>query len=448
MMMILARTPLLLIASIVLALASPFASAGEVTNHKFHSDTLGHDYAYVAYVPDGYDQANANYPVVYLLHGSLGNEHVWTEFVETERILDDLIESGAIPPTLVIMPGSLSWWADGFNEPAATAFMEDLIPHIDANWRTIAAPQSRVIGGLSAGGFGTVNLVMKHPDQFAAALAFSPASYAGLPPKGSSAWTHPTFQDAEGNFDPDLWHRLNYESLIGAYTEQDVVVPFYINSGDHDALDIAYHAAILFQRLREHQFDQVEYRVVDGGHEWPVWIETLPEALEFAFQHVEVEVAPRIDTNPFASFAGTWTLKDDLFRQVWDGSTVEELTLPNHMTNCRELNTNQSLLCVVDAGGFKGQIYWAKPEDGEEVSHLSQFGTSRIGSGNGAFTNDDTLELKISFSDEPDGTYRVYVYSWVSEDEYELMSRQYAADGSPTGNWYGGTFVRANASPE
>jgi len=213
----------------------------EMTSHKFHSAALGHDYAYVAYVPDGYDQTDANYPVVYLLHGSLGDEHVWTEFVETERILDDLIESGAIPPTLVIMPGSLSWWADGFNEPAATAFMEDLIPHIDTNWRTLAESQSRVIGGLSAGGFGTVNLVMKHPEQFAAALAFSPASYAGLPPEGSSAWTHPTFQDAEGNFDPDLWHRLNYESLIDAYTKQDVVVPFYINSGDHDALDIAYH---------------------------------------------------------------------------------------------------------------------------------------------------------------------------------------------------------------
>ncbi|CAN0606054.1 unnamed protein product, partial [Ectocarpus sp. 12 AP-2014] len=151
------------------------------------------------------------------------------------------------------------------------------------------------IGGISAGEFGTVNLAMKHPELFAAAMAFSPASYQGLPPEGSTAWTHPTFQNAAGEFDPELWYRLNYEALIEDYMAGEYVVPFYINSGDHDGLDIAYHAAVLFQRLREHQVDQVEYRVIDGGHEWPVWIETLPEALVFAFQYAEVELAPLPD---------------------------------------------------------------------------------------------------------------------------------------------------------
>lgn len=165
----------------------PFSFAGEVTEHAFYSDALDRDYAYVSYTPDGYNDSEAAYPVVYLLHGSLGNERNWTEFVEAERILDEMIQSGAIPPAIVIMPGSLSWWADGFNEPAETAFIQDLIPHIDAQWRTLNQRESRIIGGLSAGGFGTVNLAMKHPELFAAALAFSPASYTGLPPEGSTA---------------------------------------------------------------------------------------------------------------------------------------------------------------------------------------------------------------------------------------------------------------------
>ena len=369
---------------------------------------------------------------------------MFTEFVEAERIFDDLIASGTIPPTIVIMPGSLSWWADGFNEPAETAFVEDLIPHIDATWRTLAQRESRVIGGLSAGGFGTVNLTMKHPDLFAAALAFSPASYQGLPPEGSTAWTHPTFQNAEGGFDEALWRRLNYEALIDDYFASDHVVPFYINSGDHDALDIAYHGAVLFQRLREHQADLVEFRVIDGGHEWPVWIETLPEALEFAFQFVEADVAALEETNPFARFIGTWTLKDDQFQQVWDGETVETLTIPNHMTHCNELNTDQSVLCVVDAGGLKGQIYWTQAAEQSAVSHLSQFGTARIGTGAGAMNDAGGLNLKIAFSDEPAGTYRIYEYRWESDDSYMLMSRQYQADGRATGNWYGGTFVRVD----
>ena len=424
------------------ALFAPLASAGEVTEHAFYSEVLDRDYAYVAYTPDGYGDHNGRYPVVYLLHGSLGNERVWTEFVETERILDEMIESGEIPPTIVIMPGSLSWWADGFNEPAETALIEDLIPHVDETWRTLAKAEARAIGGLSAGGFGTVNLVMKHPDLFAVALAFSPASYAGLPPAGSTAWTHPTFYDETGNFDPDLWRRLNYESLIEGYLAQDKIVPFYINSGDHDGLDIAYHGAILYQRLREHQAELVEFRIIDGGHEWPVWIATLPEALRFAFEHVEYEIPHFEDTNPFARFMGTWTLKDDLFRQVWDGQTVEELTLPNHITRCDELNTNQSLLCVVDAGDLKGQIYWTRGAQTDIVNHLSQFGTARIGTGQGEIWSDETLRLKISFSDEPEGTYRIYDYTWVSDDEYQLMSRQFTADGTATGNWYGGSFVR------
>lgn len=224
----------------------------------------------------------------------------------------------------------------------------------------------------------------------------------------------------------------------------DQIVPFYINSGDHDGLDIAYHGAVLFKRLRQHQVDDVEFRVIDGGHEWPVWIETLPEALSFAFKYVDFEIAPLTDTNPLTRFVGTWTLKDDHFQQVWDGGEVETLTIPGHTTDCRELNTNNSLLCTVAAGDLKGQIYWAVPDGSTTVSHLSQFGTTRVGNGIGVIETNNDLQLKISFSDEPDGTYRLYEYTWVSNDEYAMMSRQYSSAGEPTGNWYGGVFVRSN----
>jgi len=274
------------------------ASAGEITRHSFFSEVLDREYAYLAYRPDGYDSGIEPYPVAYLLHGSTSSETTWTEYIDVEPILDELIESGAIPPSLVIMPGSLSWWADGANEPAATAFIEDLIPHIDDEWRTFATPETRVIGGISAGGFGTVTLAMRHPDMFVSAIALSPATYSGLPPEVSSAWVHPTFQSAEGEFDDALWHNLNYENLIEDYLAQPMVVPFYINSGDHDPLDIAYHAAILFHKLRPHQPEQIEFRVVDGGHERDVWVSTLPEALEFAFSFVDLDTETTSDCAP------------------------------------------------------------------------------------------------------------------------------------------------------
>ena len=120
---------------------------------------------------------------------------------------------------------------------------------------------------------------------FAAGAALSPASYVPSPPSHSSGLKHPAYLKPDGSFDQAKWDELNYTQHIDAYKAQDVIVPLYINSGDHDTFDIAYHGAVLYQALREHQPDQVEFRVVDGDHEWPVWSETLPEAMAYVFSH-------------------------------------------------------------------------------------------------------------------------------------------------------------------
>ena len=272
--------------------------AGEIATYSFASETLEREYAYTVYLPDGYDESGLSYPHMYLLHGSGGDETNWVIKGQAKRVLDEAIADGTIPPAVVIMPGSLSWWDDGYNEPAETAFFDDLIPHIEATWRVIPEREGRVVGGLSAGGYGTVNFVLEHPEMFAAGAAMSPASYLPQPPESSSANRHATYLDAEGNYDPEKWTELNYTAYLDDYLAGDIVVPLYINSGDHDVFDIAYHGAVLYQKLREHQPKDVEYRVVDGDHEWRVWAETLPEALEYVFSHT---VLPRGDATAAAS---------------------------------------------------------------------------------------------------------------------------------------------------
>ena len=54
------------------------------------------------------------------------------------------------------------------------------------------------------------------------------------------------------------------------------------------------------------------------------------------------------------------------------------------------------------------------------------------------------LRLKVSFEGEPPGTYRIYDYKWVSDNEYLLSSVQYDKNNFPTGLFYGGTFIRIN----
>lgn len=271
---------------IVLLALVAFAQASTVQLVTFDSETLGREYTYSVYLPTGYDSSNLSYSVLYLLHGAGGNAQSWITNGRVIPTLDRLITAGDIPPMIVVMPGhSESWWADGNNEPAQTAIFDDLMPHVEATYRTINERSGRLVAGLSAGGFGTINFIMQFPEMFAAGAALSPAAYVPAPPSDSSANRHAVFQ-TDGEFDPEVWASLNYPSFIDGYLESGITVPLYLNSGDHDVFDIAYHAAVLFQRLREHQPNAVEYRVVDGDHEWRVWEETIDDALLYITQYV------------------------------------------------------------------------------------------------------------------------------------------------------------------
>lgn len=263
---------------------SDYSLAGTITHRSFDSATLGREYKYNVYLPTSYESGGLNFPVLYLLHGSNGDEHDWPDNGEVKQTADQLIKSGAIPPTIIIMPGNKSWWVDGYNESAKTAFFNDLIPHVEETFPAIPDRTGRLVAGLSAGGYGAINFVLEYPHMFTAGAALSPASYVPSPPPTSSARSHPAFLTSDGEFDKDLWERLNYTKYIDAYKAQDIKVPLYINSGDHDEYDIAFHGAVLYQSLREHQADRIEYRVVDGGHDWTVWARTLPDALSYIYQ--------------------------------------------------------------------------------------------------------------------------------------------------------------------
>src|SRR5688500_17205620 len=62
--------------------------------------------------------------------------------------------------------------------------------------------------------------------------------------------------------------------------------------------------------------------------------------------------------NPFARFFGEWTLKHDTWTQNWGGGLTEHVKIANHHTVCRPINTDNSVLCVVDTPP-KGHIVWA-----------------------------------------------------------------------------------------
>jgi hypothetical protein len=150
---------------------------------------------------------------------------------------------------------------------------------------------------------------------------------------------------------------------------------------------------------------------------------------------------PTATANPFQKFVGEWALKDDAWSHNWGGGD-EQIKILKHHTLCQALNTPNSLLTVVDGPPPHGHIFWTYNRSTGEVLHLSSFSEARTGTGQGTVNERGDVSLKLSFSDEAPGTYRLYTYTWITDDEYELKSVQYDRADKPTGLFYGGNFVR------
>lgn len=265
------------LAGLLLALSLP-ATAGELVRDEFHSATLGRSVRFTVYLPDGYREGSTRYPVLYLLHGAGGDEHSWTQGAGARETLDGAIRRQAMRPSIAVMPsfGPHGWYLGD----AAKAFVDELIPLVETRYRASAERTGRSLGGMSMGGYGALNLALRHPDRFCGAALLSPAVYDPLPPQASSARTAPPFQ-RQGRFDPEAWQAHNHPALLPAYRAAPQRVAFWIASGDHDSLGIALASAQLYGALFQIQPRQVELRITDGDHETQTWRDALPEALRW-----------------------------------------------------------------------------------------------------------------------------------------------------------------------
>jgi len=166
------------------------------------------------YTPPGYESdLSMRYPVLYLQHGGGEDERVWIEMGRTNLILDNLIAEGKAKPMIVVMETSYVPGAPGFGPPprppaagpgaahAAGApprrfgfppgggaygklMIDDLIPWIDSNFRTLPDKDHRGMAGLSMGGMMTSAVTMVNLDKFAYIGLFSGGAAAGFGPMG------------------------------------------------------------------------------------------------------------------------------------------------------------------------------------------------------------------------------------------------------------------------
>lgn len=146
---------------------------GNVQQILFHSPSTGTERRAFVYTPaEYYSNAKKRYPVLYLQHGWGEDETAWSNQGHANLILDNMIANKQCQPFIIVMTygmtNELRW--GHMHEFDWTQFqkvlMDELVPFVDANFRTIADRNHRAMAGLSMGGMETHNATLARPEMF------------------------------------------------------------------------------------------------------------------------------------------------------------------------------------------------------------------------------------------------------------------------------------------
>jgi len=124
---------------------------------------------YLIYLPKDYYETERYYPTMYLLH-QFNSDHTSYQRDQIDQVLNEAIENGIFDEMIVVIPNSEeeSWWSGRWR----TMITDDLIPHIDAKYRTINDARYRLTAGCSMGGQGAFSVAMTNPDYFTGVVSF------------------------------------------------------------------------------------------------------------------------------------------------------------------------------------------------------------------------------------------------------------------------------------
>ena len=293
------------------------AASGTIAGGSAYSETLGEEILFNVYLPPDYEASEARYPLLVLLHGRGDDMQAWTL---VKPVLDRMIGDGQIPPLIAVMPDAPysqrgSYYVDsdysvGFplGQAVETAFIEELLPHVEETYRTIGRREARAVGGYSMGGYGALRYALAHPNLFMGALVLSPAVYTPLPPSDSSVREFGAFGLENELFVEEIYRQKNYPALFETLAQQEQRLTLFIAVGDDEwkhpraedrEHDLDLEAHLLFNRAARVPNVTAELRVLDGGHDWDVWLPAFEEGAPYLLRRMDLE--PPADTGADAS---------------------------------------------------------------------------------------------------------------------------------------------------
>ena len=232
---------------------------GSLLKMWYHSNTLDADRRLTIYTPPGYEKSKEKYPVLYLLHGSGGDEDAWADLGRTVQILDNLIAEGKAKPMIVVMPNGVYYnqAAPGFavnmfqptmfnSRSDSTVEIEqsfpDVIAFVESTFRVAKGQKNRAVAGLSMGARQSCAISRAHPGTFSYIGMFSGAVLADTP-------------EAEA-------------ALARQMAPKVAPTLYWIGVGSADGVKAN---AVKLRDYCKAKGYPVEYYESDGGHTWRNW---------------------------------------------------------------------------------------------------------------------------------------------------------------------------------
>jgi enterochelin esterase-like enzyme len=243
------------------------------------------------YLPPHYRESGPRCPVVYLLHPWGPDERFWADALHFHEVADHLIEAGAIPPFVAVMPqGDKSYFInaadpggdfspilrldpdtfegalDGYGD-YGDYVLQDVLPTAERTYQVRADQAGRVIAGIGMGATGAAALAFQHPDVFGAVGIHSPAleiRHSGPP------WIF-------GLGDPEALAERHPASLAARLPRRSGL-RIYLDGGydDDDAEAVIELHHTLIERGVQHN-----YAASPGESDADTWAARLPEWIGF-----------------------------------------------------------------------------------------------------------------------------------------------------------------------
>jgi len=160
---------------------APKSLPAGVEHKTFASASMKLDVGYNLWLPPQYAaEPQRRFPVIYFLHGRGGNE---SSHLGAFKLLAEAVAAGTVPPAIYVhaMAGRNSGYVDAPDGSVMgeTVVIKELIPHIDATYRTIAERRGRAVQGFSKGGQGALLYAFKFPELFSSVIGYAAGLASG-----------------------------------------------------------------------------------------------------------------------------------------------------------------------------------------------------------------------------------------------------------------------------